>query len=264
MSELNQTWEEKVKETQRIQQEREKMLEDLGITIEKNSVGLYSPRKVPHLVNLSEDPLMSECLVYQIRPGKTRVGRLDENAEAEIKLSGNKIRTDHCYFMNENGKVTLHPGESGGTVMVNGLRIEKPKRLRSGYRIILGDNHIFRFNNPEEARKQREKKAHTRNSTMVDASNLEDGAAATAESEQRQDASEESETTSLTSEVVDWNYARREARLGSVAGSDAGLADLDIRSDMGKSEFEVQIRNVKEEMEARLAEQRKEYEERRA
>lgn len=28
---------------------------------------------MPHLVNLNEDPLMSECLIYQIKPGKTLV-----------------------------------------------------------------------------------------------------------------------------------------------------------------------------------------------
>ncbi|RKP07746.1 hypothetical protein THASP1DRAFT_5696, partial [Thamnocephalis sphaerospora] len=258
MTELNQTWEQKAQETQRIQEEREQMLEDLGIMVEKNNVGLYSPKKMPHLVNLSEDPLMSECLVYQIRPGKTRVGRLDSELEAEIKLSGNKIVANHCYFENDQGKVTLHPGEGDGTVMVNGLRIEKQKRLHSGYRLILGDNHIFRFNNPEEARRERDKKGQLRNSLLGESIDQANGAVG--EEDVRPD-SPGSETMSMASELVDWNYARREARLGSVVGSDAGLADLDIRSDMGKSEFEVQIRSAKDEIDQRLAEQRKEYEE---
>lgn len=39
--------------------------------------------------------------------------------------------------------------------MVNGVRISKPRLLKSGHRIILGDFHIFRFNNPQEARAER-------------------------------------------------------------------------------------------------------------
>lgn len=31
--------------------------------------------QTPHLVNLNEDPLMSECLLYYIKEGFTRSGR---------------------------------------------------------------------------------------------------------------------------------------------------------------------------------------------
>lgn len=43
--------------------EREQALEELGITVEKGGVGVHTPKRMPHLVNLNEDPLMSECLV---------------------------------------------------------------------------------------------------------------------------------------------------------------------------------------------------------
>ncbi|KAF0534302.1 kinesin-domain-containing protein [Gigaspora margarita] len=76
MKEACETWEEKLRRTEEIQLIREKTLEELGILIEKNAVGVHPPKKVPYLVNLNEDPLMSECLVYQIKPGATRVGRI--------------------------------------------------------------------------------------------------------------------------------------------------------------------------------------------
>lgn len=60
MTEVNQTWEEKVQKTEMIQREREQALQDLGIVIEKGNVGVHTPKKMPHLVNLCEDPLMSE------------------------------------------------------------------------------------------------------------------------------------------------------------------------------------------------------------
>lgn len=60
---LNQTWEEKLTNTEKIHKEREVALEELGISIEKGNVGLTTPKKMPHLVNLSDDPLLAECLV---------------------------------------------------------------------------------------------------------------------------------------------------------------------------------------------------------
>ncbi|KAI5306520.1 kinesin-like protein Klp8, partial [Ascosphaera pollenicola] len=70
-TDLNQTWEEKLQKTEKIHKEREQALEDLGISIEKGFVGLSTPKKSPHLVNLSDDPLLTECLVYNIKPGLT-------------------------------------------------------------------------------------------------------------------------------------------------------------------------------------------------
>ena len=52
MQSLNETWEEKMQRTQEVQHEREKALEELGITVEKNNVGVHTPKRTPHLVNL--------------------------------------------------------------------------------------------------------------------------------------------------------------------------------------------------------------------
>ena len=46
MQSLNETWEEKLERTQEVQREREKALEELGITVEKNNVGVHTPKKV--------------------------------------------------------------------------------------------------------------------------------------------------------------------------------------------------------------------------
>ncbi len=45
MQSLNETWEEKLQRTQQVQKEREKALEELGITVEKNNVGVHTPKK---------------------------------------------------------------------------------------------------------------------------------------------------------------------------------------------------------------------------
>ena len=76
---------------------------------------------------------MSECLIYQLKPGKTvvgritmvsgrclttslQIGRLDSVKPAAIRLSGESIREEHCYFENNDGKVTLHAMPDAVTV----------------------------------------------------------------------------------------------------------------------------------------------------
>ncbi|KAI8065258.1 hypothetical protein BC940DRAFT_320720 [Gongronella butleri] len=171
LANLNETWEEKLKRTEHIQVERARALEELGITVHKNNVSLRAPKNMPHLVNLNEDPLMSECLVYQLKPGVTHVSGRDRQPapemdqqslevqkmqqHASITLGGSNIQLGHCWFDNKDDIVTLHP--KGDTlVMVNGVRLAEPRELHSGDRIILGDYHIFRFNHPEQVRRARE------------------------------------------------------------------------------------------------------------
>lgn len=116
MQSLNETWEQKLERTTIVQKEREKALEELGITVEKNNVGVHTPKKAPHLVNLNEDPLMSECLIYQIKEGRTTVGGMETDKVVQIRLSGESILDEHCFFENKDGKVTLHALPGAKTV----------------------------------------------------------------------------------------------------------------------------------------------------
>lgn len=61
LTEINQTWEERLEKTQLIHKEREQALEELGISIEKGSVGISTPKKIPHLVNLRFGHLMTKA-----------------------------------------------------------------------------------------------------------------------------------------------------------------------------------------------------------
>jgi len=46
---------------------------------------------------------MSECLVYYIKDGLTRVGRPNSSVSQDIQLSGSHILDEHCVFNNHNG-----------------------------------------------------------------------------------------------------------------------------------------------------------------
>uniref|UniRef100_A0A8C4I3P6 plus-end-directed kinesin ATPase n=1 Tax=Dicentrarchus labrax TaxID=13489 RepID=A0A8C4I3P6_DICLA len=162
IAELNETWEEKLRRTEAIRMEREALLAEMGVAMREDggTVGVFSPKKTPHLVNLNEDPLMSECLLYYIKDGITRVGRVDASSRQDIVLSGHFIKDEHCTFTSSTGPmgetVVLEPCE-GAETYVNGKRVTEPTVLKSGNRIILGKSHVFRFNHPVQARAERER-----------------------------------------------------------------------------------------------------------
>ncbi|XP_041947559.1 kinesin-like protein KIF1C [Alosa sapidissima] len=161
IAEMNETWEEKLRKTEAIRQERESLLAEMGVSIREDggTVGVFSPKRTPHLVNLNEDPLMSECLIYYIKDGLTRVGQ----NEVDIRLSGQFIKEQHCIFgsrVTESGEVevTVQPLD-GAETYVNGKQITEPVVLKQGNRVVMGKNHVFRFNHPEQARQERERNA---------------------------------------------------------------------------------------------------------
>uniref|UniRef100_A0A8C3TVE5 Kinesin-like protein n=1 Tax=Catharus ustulatus TaxID=91951 RepID=A0A8C3TVE5_CATUS len=163
IAELNETWEEKLRRTEAIRMEREALLAEMGVAMREDggTLGVFSPKKTPHLVNLNEDPLMSECLLYYIKDGITRVGREDAEKRQDIVLSGHFIKEEHCLFRSDTKTggeviVTLEPCE-GADTYVNGKKVTEPSILRSGNRIIMGKSHVFRFNHPEQARQERER-----------------------------------------------------------------------------------------------------------
>ncbi|KAM4556858.1 kinesin-like protein KIF1A isoform 5-T5 [Fundulus diaphanus] len=163
IAELNETWEEKLRRTEAIRMDREALLAEMGVAMREDggTVGVFSPKKTPHLVNLNEDPLMSECLLYYIKDGITKVGRENAKTRQDIVLSGHFIEDEHCTFSSTTGPqgegcVILEPCE-GAETYVNGKRVASPTVLRSGNRIIMGKSHVFRFNDPEQARLERER-----------------------------------------------------------------------------------------------------------
>ncbi|KAJ1958992.1 hypothetical protein GGI12_004574, partial [Dipsacomyces acuminosporus] len=85
--------------------------------------------------------------------------------DTDIKLSPTGgVVPNHCYFDYNvgTGIVAVHP-LNGNLVLVNGQRVQRPRQLRSGYRVIIGNSFVFRLNHPRQARLERMKAAQTRN-----------------------------------------------------------------------------------------------------
>ncbi|RUS83751.1 hypothetical protein EGW08_008502 [Elysia chlorotica] len=151
IAELNLSWEEKLRKTESVRKERSAVLAEMGVALKEDggTIGVFSPKKSPHLVNLNEDPLMSECLLYYIKEGTTRVGLEGSKNPNDVQLSGFNILEEHCRFDCKDGVVTLVPTE-GALVYVNGKQITDPTVMKTGARVILGKHHVFRFNHPQQ------------------------------------------------------------------------------------------------------------------
>ncbi|XP_068563977.1 kinesin-like protein KIF1A isoform X9 [Cebidichthys violaceus] len=224
IAELNETWEEKLRRTEAIRMEREALLAEMGVAMREDggTVGVFSPKKTPHLVNLNEDPLMSECLLYYIKDGITRVGRVDASSRQDIVLSGHFIKDEHCTFTSSTGPtreiVVLEPCE-GAETYVNGKRVTEPTVLISGNRIILGKSHVFRFTHPVQARAERER----------------------------------TPCAETPAEPVDWAFAQREL---------LDKQGIDMKQEMEQrlQELEDQYRKEREEANNLLEQQRLDYE----
>ncbi|XP_073844328.1 kinesin family member unc-104 isoform X12 [Musca autumnalis] len=228
IAELNETWEEKLKRTEEIRLQREAVFAEMGVAVKEDgiTVGVFSPKKTPHLVNLNEDPNLSECLLYYIKDGITRLGTHEANVPQDIQLCGSHILKEHCTFENRNNVVTLIPHKDA-LVYLNGRQLVEPEVLRTGSRVILGKNHVFRFTNPEQAREIREK--------IVE------------------NAENENENEKCDSQEVDWNFAQCEL---------LEKQGIDLKAEMKKrlDVLEEQYKREKLQADQEFEEQRKSYE----
>ncbi|KFZ51420.1 Kinesin-like KIF14, partial [Antrostomus carolinensis] len=145
MAEMQRAWKEK------LEQAEKRKLEDIK-ELQKAGIAFKMDNRLPNLVNLNEDPQLSEVLLYMIKEGETTVGRCTPNSKHDIQLSGVLIADDHCVIKNTVGKVSIIPlGEA--KTYVNGKCISDTTVLHHGDRVILGGDHYFRFNHPAEVQK---------------------------------------------------------------------------------------------------------------
>ncbi|NXE22362.1 KIF14 protein, partial [Ardeotis kori] len=145
MAEMQRAWKEK------LEQAEKRKLEDIK-ELQKAGIAFKMDNNLPNLVNLNEDPQLSEVLLYMIKEGETTVGRYTPNSKHDIQLSGVLIADDHCIIKNSVGKVSIIPLREAKTY-VNGKCILDPTVLHHGDRVILGGDHYFRFNHPVEVQK---------------------------------------------------------------------------------------------------------------
>ncbi|KAG1932341.1 kinesin-like protein KIF13A [Pimephales promelas] len=149
IQEMTVTWEEKLRKTEEIAQDRQKQLESMGISLESSGIKVGEDKCF--LVNLNADPALNELLVYYLKD-HTRVGA---DTSQDIQLFGIGIQSEHCVLdITADGDVMLSPLENARTC-VNGTMLFSKVHLWHGDRILWGNNHFFRINLPKRKRRDR-------------------------------------------------------------------------------------------------------------
>jgi hypothetical protein len=105
LKDMQKSWEDRLREA-------EAAREEAAAAAAKSGGGAVSLRTAqastrPFMVNLHEDPQMTEKVVYVFNDGDTRVGRADADIKQDIVLSGLNIRAEHA--------VIHYNAETGGT-----------------------------------------------------------------------------------------------------------------------------------------------------
>ena len=96
----------------------------------------------PYLTNLNEDPMLSQVIFHFLGAKQTKIGR---SPECKIQINGLNIITEHALIANENGKISITPGEIGAKIKVNGINVEESRVLQHRDRILIGLHANFKI-----------------------------------------------------------------------------------------------------------------------
>ena len=146
-------WKEKLEEAER---RKIKEINDL----EKSLIVLYENETRAQnccLINLNEDPSLSEKLIYLLKSTTddcvTLVG--SDKSQVNIHLTGALIAPLHCKIYGRKKEFDrlaffIEQVDTSYVTYVNGEVIDSSeKEMFHGDRIIFGGSHFFRFNNPK-------------------------------------------------------------------------------------------------------------------
>eukprot|EP00826_Nyctotherus_ovalis_P001442 TRINITY_DN10226_c0_g2_i4.p1 TRINITY_DN10226_c0_g2~~TRINITY_DN10226_c0_g2_i4.p1 ORF type:complete len:833 (+),score=293.22 TRINITY_DN10226_c0_g2_i4:139-2637(+) len=148
MTEMQKSWEERVKDAEKKRAEMDHSMALVGPNIDMNK---------PHIINVNEDPLLSGKIAYNIdKP--VLVGKKTGKPVPQIVLGSIAIKPNHAVFENKKGVITLAPASPDccENIFVNGKKITGKLNLHHRDRIIFGTNSAFLFNYPEKASSKEE------------------------------------------------------------------------------------------------------------
>jgi kinesin family member 14 len=161
IKQMEKEWKEKLEEAERLKQ---KEINDL----EKSLIVLYENETRAQnccLINLNEDPSLSEKLIYLLKSQSNNKENNEETTATlvgsdknlvNIHLTGPLIASVHCRIIckSENALMNyyIEQMDKNYVTYLNGEVIDGNKKifrqLFHGDRIIFGGSHFFRFNNP--------------------------------------------------------------------------------------------------------------------
>lgn len=123
MEEIEKPFEQRLAEQKAVDEVKNKELE------EKKK--LENPR-APHLVNLNEDPQLSQHIYYSMAEFPVRIGRRKEEPTPQIVFGGISVQPKHGLFnLLDNGLIQLELGSQQAMeqTLINGKRLNSPVQI---------------------------------------------------------------------------------------------------------------------------------------
>lgn len=154
LKQMDDEWKEKLDEAERLKQKEILELERSLICLCENETRAQNCC----LINLNEDPSLSEKLIYVIKESVDPILIGSDKERAKIYLNHIMIAPVHCQIMHVKTEATqvteyfieqIDEGENTHTFL-NGEPIEalKQYQLQHGNRLVIAGSHYFRFHNP--------------------------------------------------------------------------------------------------------------------
>ena len=144
MNEMQKSWEEKLQDATKKQAD-----------VNKNAILFGPPADLtkPHIMNVSEDSLLTGKVIYDFEKEPIRVGKKSGKPVPQIMLGSIAISPNHAVFEKANDQITLSPcaPECAENIFVNGKKIAGKVVLQHGDRIVFGTNSAFIFKEPSKA-----------------------------------------------------------------------------------------------------------------
>ncbi|KAM7353701.1 kinesin family member nebbish [Cochliomyia hominivorax] len=151
------TWMERLKEADDLRKSGLHLLKRKGLTVE-----IDKGEKHATLINLTEDPMLTETLFYIIPTGCVKIGRARSSlsgTKPDIILDGPLVAHNHCKIENINGQLYVTPETVDFETYLNGELIRYKKEMFHGDRLVIGGSHFFRISNPFCSKKENKKLA---------------------------------------------------------------------------------------------------------
>ena len=100
MQSLTMSWEEKLRIAHQLMEERQRQLQDMGISVEKGGLAMDESKR--YLLNLTPVRGTGELSVYYLQESITRVG---SNRDQDIAITGEGVLPEHCCLHVQGGEL---------------------------------------------------------------------------------------------------------------------------------------------------------------
>ncbi|XP_022692780.1 kinesin-like protein KIF28P isoform X3 [Varroa jacobsoni] len=105
-------------------------------------------KRLPHLSNLSMDPMASDRILHFVFNGDVTVGNDKDNTAV---LVGPGIEPVHAVLSRApSGNIQIEPVSRTAKLLINGHTISKRTELKNNDRILFGSRHVYVYRNPKE------------------------------------------------------------------------------------------------------------------